>query len=259
MKLKHFFHVFFVMLIGSCTKDRLIEIEPYVYPVEYWKKDSLVYTLFQGENMVSQTSTVYGFSSPDTLILNFENQEFLYSFLEANKNGGYLAYKEGLFSFELDSLFLYGMDTLAQRVVFKEDSLMVLETSIASSSYLRQYREYFRLLDLGVEQELVSFKNDIYEAIMYNNGEGKCMPCHNADGGQVNLVPSSLAYTVFSTGVSKNDGGVPYINTLQAEESYLYRLVANDNVAYSMPPNSSLSPYEIETILKWIAQGAQDN
>jgi hypothetical protein len=259
MKIKPLIYIILILFFGSCTKDRLIEIEPYVYPIEYWKKDSMVYTLFEGETILNQQSTIYGFSSPDTLALFYETQAFSLSFLEANKTGGNVSYNEGSFVFDMDSLFLLGSDTLSQRVVLKEDSLMVLETSIKSSNYLRRYRDYFHLLDLGVEESLVSFKNDIYEAIMYNNGEGKCMPCHNADGGQIHLVPSSLAYSVFTTGVSKSDGGVPYVNTLQAEESYLYRLVANQNVTYSMPPNSSLSPYEIETILKWIAQGAQDN
>ena len=85
------------------------------------------------------------------------------------------------------------------------------------------------------------------------------MPCHNDDGGQIRLVPADLAYDELISGVSKNDGGVPYINTVQPEESYLYRLAIDDNVEYAMPPNSDLTPFEVETILMWIAQGAQNN
>ena len=58
----------------------------------------------------------------------------------------------------------------------------------------------------------------------------------------------------------KMTGGVAFVNVLQPEESYLYRLVADDNVEYIMPPgNNALTPFEIQTILTWISQGAQEN
>ena len=86
------------------------------------------------------------------------------------------------------------------------------------------------------------------------------MPCHSSDGGQIILAPANVAYDNMINGVSKNDGGVAFINVLQPEESYLYRLVADDNVEYIMPPgNNALTPFEIQTILTWISQGAQDN
>tara|TARA_B100001063_G_C16628312_1_gene484428 strand:- start:660 stop:917 length:258 start_codon:yes stop_codon:yes gene_type:complete len=85
------------------------------------------------------------------------------------------------------------------------------------------------------------------------------MPCHNSDGGQIRLAPSNIAYQNLITGISKNDGGVDYINTLQPDESYLYRLVAGDDVEYLMPPNNPLTPFEVQTILTWISQGAEDN
>ena len=53
----------------GCTKDRLIDIAPIEYPVEYWKKDSLVYRLLEGDEVVTQQSTAFGVSSPDTLTL----------------------------------------------------------------------------------------------------------------------------------------------------------------------------------------------
>jgi len=249
----------FTLFVTACSKDRVIEIEPIVYPVEYWKKDSLVYTLYQGEVELNQQTTSYGISSPDTLTLSYETDSFRLTFLDQSKTNAELGIKRGLFSFSLDTLYLFSEDTVKQRVVLKEDSLLVLETSVLNGEYLREYRDYYQLLDINAEAPLVSFKNDIYEAIIYNNGEGRCMPCHNDDGGQIHLVPSSLAYDEFVNGVSVNDGGVPYINTIQPEESYLYRLVTGDNVEYVMPPNSTLTPYEIETILIWISQGAQNN
>ena len=85
------------------------------------------------------------------------------------------------------------------------------------------------------------------------------MPCHNSDGGQIRLAPAQLAYDNLITGISENDGGVDFIKTLQPEESYLYRLIINNNVEYAMPPNNALSPFEAQTILTWISQGARDN
>jgi hypothetical protein len=136
---------------------------------------------------------------------------------------------------------------------------MILQYSIINGNYTRNYRDYYRLLDINAEVPLVSFLNDIYNPIFYNNGEGRCMPCHNSDGGQIRLAPANIAYENLINGVSKNDGGVDYINSLQPEESYLYRLVANKDVEYLMPPNNALTPFEVQTILTWIGQGAQDN
>ena len=243
----------------GCTKDRLIDIAPIEYPVEYWKKDSLVYRLLEGDEVVTQQSTAFGVSSPDTLTLFFENNRFVQTYLEENKNGGIIDSVSGIFNIGSDSLYLYSSDTTIYKVIIKQDSLMVLETSKITGPYIRENREYYHLLDVNKPQDLVSFKNDIYDPIFYNNDKGKCMPCHNANGGQMNLVPSSLAYSSLTKGLSVNDGGVPYIDANNPEASYLYRLVADDNVKYAMPPNSSLTPYEIDIILKWISQGAQNN
>ena len=156
-----------------------------------------------------------------------------------------------------DSLFLYNnQDTLKQKVVVKKDSLMILESTLISGNYTRNYSYYYSLIDFDAEVPLISFRNDIYTPIF----ESRCMPCHNSDGGQIILAPSNIAYENMINGVSENDGSIPFINVLQPEESYLYRLVADDNVEYVMPPgNNALTPFEIQTILTWISQGAQDN
>ena len=247
-------------ILASCSKDRLIDVEPYVYPTEYWKKDSLVYTLLLDTTVLNKQVTPYGISSPDTLSLFYETQEYTLTFLEESKDSVFVGATNGVFDFVLDSLFLYSsQDTLRQKVVVKEDSLMVLEYTLVSGSYFRVYRDYYRLLDISAEVPLVSFLNDIYNPIFYNNGEGRCMPCHNSDGGQIRLAPANVAYENLINGVSKNDGGVDYINSLQPEESYLYRLVADEDVEYLMPPNNALTPFEVQTILTWISQGAQEN
>ncbi len=244
-------------ILASCSKDRLIDVEPYVYPKEYWKKDSLVYTLLLDTVVLNQQTTPYGISSPDTLSLFYETQEYTLTFLEESKDSVFVGSTNGQFEFVSDSLFLYdGQNTLKQKVVIKKDSSMILETTLISGNYLRIFRYYYSLINLENEVPLVSFRNDIYTPIF----ESRCMPCHNSDGGQIILAPIKVAYENMISGVSKNDGGIDFINVLQPEESYLYRLVADDNVEYIMPPgNNALTPFEIETILTWISQGAQDN
>ena len=244
-------------ILVSCSKDRLIDVEPLVYPTEYWKKDSLVYTLLLDSTILNQQVTPFGISSPDTLSLFYETQEYSFTFLEESKDSVFVGSTNGFFEFKLDSLFLYNnQDTLKQRVIIKKDSLMVLESTITSGNYIRNYSNYYSLIDVEAETPIVSFRNDIYNTIFENS----CMPCHSSDGGQIILAPASVAYDNMINGVSKNDGGVAFINVLQPEESYLYRLVADDNVEYVMPPgNNDLTPFEIQTILTWISQGAQDN
>ena len=73
-------------VLASCSKDRLIDIEPYVYPKEYWKKDSLVYTLLLDTTVLNEQVTPYGISSPDTLSLFYETQEYTITFLEESKD-----------------------------------------------------------------------------------------------------------------------------------------------------------------------------
>jgi len=244
-------------ILMSCSKDRLIDVEPYIYPAEFWKKDSLVYTLLLDTAILNQQVTPFGISSPDTLSLFYETQEYSFTFLEESKDSVFVGATNGLFEFKLDSLFLYNnQDTLKHKVIIKNDSLMVLESTITSGNYIRNYSNYYSLIDVEAETPIVRFRNDIYNPIF----ESRCMPCHSSDGGQIILAPASVAYENMINGVSKNDGGVAFINVLQPEESYLYRLVADENVEYIMPPgNNDLTPFEIQTILTWISQGAQDN
>ena len=246
-----------LVFLASCSKDRIIDIEPYIHPTEYWKKDSLVYSLLLDSTVLNQQVTPYGVSSPDTLSLFYETEEYTLTFLEENKDSVFVGATNGLFKFMFDSLFLYNnQDTLKQKVVVKKDSLMILESTLISGNYTRNYSYYYSLIDFDAEVPLISFRNDIYTPIF----ESRCMPCHNSDGGQIILAPSNIAYENMINGVSENDGSIPFINVLQPEESYLYRLVADDNVEYVMPPgNNALTPFEIQTILTWISQGAQDN
>lgn len=115
--------------------------------------------------------------------------------------------------------------------------------------------------EYGANDYEVSFKNDIYEPIFYNNGEGKCMNCHSSSSPYVQLEPLNEAYDNLLTGVSF--GNEPYVDTLNPSQSHLYkRLIGSDNLMI-MPPNSSsngsLTSEEIERVFLWIRQGAKNN
>jgi len=96
-----------VGVLASCSKDRLIDVEPYIYPTEYWKKDSLVYTLLLDTTVLNQQTTPYGISSPDTLSLFYETQEYSLTFLEESKDSVFVGVTNGQFEFVSDSLFVF--------------------------------------------------------------------------------------------------------------------------------------------------------
>ena len=107
----------------------------------------------------------------------------------------------------------------------------------------------------------VSFASDIYEGIVYNGGNGKCMSCHGAGTPYpLELQPIEVAYTSLLYGYGAN--GEVYIDTINPYLSHLYKRIVGDGTEI-MPPasndNGSLSPQEIELFYLWIQQGAKNN
>lgn len=103
----------------------------------------------------------------------------------------------------------------------------------------------------------VSFANDLYNPIIYDNGDGKCMNCHNAETFYpLKLEPIETAHYQLVNGFSL--GNEPYVDTLNPSESHLYKRLIGDGYAI-MPPNGSLTSEEIELFYLWIKQGAKDN
>lgn len=91
--------------------------------------------------------------------------------------------------------------------------------------------------------EPISFASDV-RPIFENN----CSICHP------DIVPSPDLRSGSAYG-SLIGGG--YVNTDEPESSILYqRLIGNPSV---MPPSGSLPPGDINTVLSWIQQGAQNN
>lgn len=108
----------------------------------------------------------------------------------------------------------------------------------------------------------VSFASDIYEKIIYNNGAGKCMPCHGIGTPYpVQLQPIQTAYNSLFYGFSS--AGAPYIDTINPGSSFLYKTILGADGVTIMPPlsnnNGGLSNQDIDMIYLWISQGAKNN
>ena len=262
-RMKNIFFFFCLALLFSCSKDRLIEIEPIVYVPEVWKKNITVYTLKNNDGVtLYQDTTYFGSSLPDTLTLTFDDFRFSRRYVvEEDKGMVSLESDSGNFVLNNDSIFLFGTtDTLNYKIIEKVDSVFVVEREVMTSSSIKNYTTYYDVVDINFENE-ISFLNDIYNPIFYNNGNGKCMPCHSAGTlYPVELVPIDVAYNDLMTGFNQN--GEAYINVLQPEESYLYKQITGQTQPM-MPTSSSergpLNSYEISTVLKWIEQGAKNN
>ena len=100
---------------------------------------------------------------------------------------------------------------------------------------------------------LISFNNHIVPVF-----ESRCVQCHGFGSPYVQLTPAGTAYSGLINGFSIE--GFSYINTDQPNQSYLYQLVSGGLKTIIMPPNGpTLSSDEVENILLWIEQGAQNN
>ena len=259
--MKKLIYIFCFFLLFSCSKDRIIEIEPIVYYPEVWKKDSLVYTLSDTlGNVLNQQTTYFGSSVPDTLTLRYDDNCFVRNYLVEGDQDVSLEVDSGVFVLNNDSVLLFGIsDTIRYGLSEKSDSIMVLKRQIVTN-YIKTYTTYYKIIVSNLEQK-VSFYNDIYVPIFYNDGNGKCMPCHSTGTlYPVELMPIDVAYDDLLSGYNQN--GEAYINVLQPQESYLYKQITGQTEPMMPTYNSDRGPlnsYEINTVLRWIEQGAPNN
>ena len=107
------------------------------------------------------------------------------------------------------------------------------------------------------------FIEDSYDEkkIIYNDGAGKCMPCHGIGTPYpVQLQPIQTAYNSLFYGFSS--AGNPYFDTVNPGSSFLYKTVLGADGVTIMPPlsnnNGGLSNQDIDMIYLWISQGAKN-
>lgn len=96
----------------------------------------------------------------------------------------------------------------------------------------------------GSGVDSISFANDIQP--IFNSS---CTGCHNNTHPQLDL-SDGYAYNQLWT----DGANVPYVDTVNAEQSILYVRATTD-----MPPSGALQSFETDKILKWIQQGAKNN
>jgi hypothetical protein len=89
--------------------------------------------------------------------------------------------------------------------------------------------------------------------------DARCNSCHGIGTPYpVQLDPVSTAYDELVSGFSLD--GAAYINTDVPQESYLYKLISGDLKTLIMPPTGApLSSEEVNNVLLWIQQGAENN
>lgn len=256
--MKNYISILYVaVFLFSCTNDRYLEID---FIDETWKKDSVVVTTTDTASGQIYPSTVIssGASLLDTLVFDYQYMEFRNSFLLIDEGESYSSVENGTFKFQGDSLFFFGENNNNRfKVKFKTQDNLVLENTFYASGYKTERSSYYSALLLDLTT--VSFKDDIFDPIIYNDGEGKCMPCHS-DGTSypVELYEVNLAYEELINNSSLS--GVPLINTEVPDESYLYRLVSRqETINMPVSNDDALSSSEVELFLRWIEQGALNN
>lgn len=253
----------------SCTEDQFIEItqtdygaNPIMNHIGMWVLDSVKITTKEHPVQEGVAYEVLIWipepDKKDTLNIMNENQ------LSWTKYQSVLSYSllDGVFAINSFKTLTYNLQTSSG------DALSFSSTGVYSNGgggKKRLVADSLKIDSLyyfsNPNYYEVSFENDIYKPIFYNDGEGKCMNCHSSSGGYVQLEPLNVAYNNLLTGMSF--GNEPYVDTLNPSQSHLYkRLIGSDNLII-MPPNSSsngsLTSEEIERVFLWIKQGAKNN
>lgn len=270
--LRFFLLLLLMVFLNSCTNDQLVEIiEPsqvVVGPnhlVGTWELDSVKITTKEhpAENGVAYQVLIWHPNPDEKDTLTIDENFFTWT----KYNNSY--------NYSLDSLWLnvYNQDT--SRFVIKNSTAQALSFSSfgvyknpstsgedergLSGDSLKIDSVYYFSNPAYYE---VSFASDIYEGIIYNNGAGKCMPCHGAGTPYpVQLQPIQTAYNSLFYGFSS--GNIPYIDTIDPGSSFLYKTILGEDGVTIMPPlsnnNGSLNAQEVELIFLWIQQGAKNN
>ena len=261
-----------LLFLSSCTNDQLVEVfeqPPVVVSPNYllgtWELDSVKITTKEhpSEDGVAYEVLVWrpNPDEKDTLIID----ESFFTWTKYNNS----------YNYSLDSLWLdvYNQDT--SRFVVKSSTDQALSFS-SFGIYKNPSNSGGKKRKLGNSDSLkidsvyyfsnpsyyeVSFASDIYEGVFYNDGSGRCMPCHGSGTPYpLELQPINVAYTSLLYGYSAS--GEAYVDTTNPHQSHLYKRVVGTGAAI-MPPasndNGGLTAQEVELIYLWIQQGAKNN
>jgi hypothetical protein len=79
-----------------------------------------------------------------------------------------------------------------------------------------------------------------------------CISCHSDNHPKLNLSACCSYIELTTTGFSAS-----YVDTATPKNSRLYKHLAGELSV--MPPSEKLPDYQINTVLKWIEQGAKNN
>ncbi len=108
---------------------------------------------------------------------------------------------------------------------------------------------------LGCGRKSISYRNDIQPVL-----NQRCVQCHGTQNPAANIVLTSYD-SLMNAKVTK--WKKPIVIAGNAPESWLYLSCGTTQSHFRMPPDTlgmaALNEKEIETIGRWIQQGAKDN
>ncbi len=243
------------MLFSTCTKDRLITYDPPPEIYGTWLGDSIVVLQLLTDSTGKVPDTLMaetnftGSLLPDTFFFN-EPNTFAHHFHEDTLSGIAFWKIEGTFFRDEDSLVLtHSGETTNHNILVLSETQLTMEQRELSGDTITTHTGYYQRFDPNSE---ISFRHDIMPIF-----EDNCANCHISSNPTVpiHLYPTEIAFAELLTKASTT--GMAYVDTTDpAGGSFLYLQLINAE----MPPNNGPLPdFQIESILKWIEQGAQNN
>jgi len=111
------------------------------------------------------------------------------------------------------------------------------------------------LLGCGKKEQPVSFREQVQPIL-----QSRCVSCHGGENPAAHITLTSYETVMASRTVK---GKKPLVVPENLPESWLYVLAGTDQPHFRMPPDTSrataLPRAEVETLGKWIMQGAKNN